>query len=196
MEASSSITAYEFATRNNNYSISLGPYAEWQALRTLKLTLRGGPTISTFSNRGGQSGGSSLNSYYVGLEAAHELTRYLTHHLSIVRDVQAGLNEGSAYIEQLRASYFISLALTDWVNLSASVSYENGSQPLPVFLPGGQIVESNERFDVYRIGPQLMWHFTQHFTGTLGYNHSLRESNLQNRSYVENTVSITLGYTF
>ena len=196
LEASSSITAYEFSKRNDNYSISLGPYAEWQARPTLKLTLRGGPTVSVFSNRGSGSGGSSLNSYYVGLEAAHELTRYLSHHLSIVRDVQAGLNEGSAYIEQLKASYFISLALTDWINLSTSVSYENGNQPLPVFLPGGLVAEKTEKFDVYRIGPQLNWHFTQHFSGTVAYNHSLRQSNFQNRNYVENSVSITLGYTF
>lgn len=196
MEASGSLTAYQLNEQGGNYNYSVGGYVEWQVRPSLHLTLRGGPTFYTFSSQGQSGGNSTLDAYYVSLTATHQLTDFISHSLSINRDVQLGLNQGSDYIEQLAANYTITWALTKRINVGASVSYENGSQPLEHLLFGFFPVQDTERYHRYGGGLQASWQFTGHLAANLSYNHQLRDSNLSNRNYTENSVSFGLNYAF
>lgn len=195
VDASGNLTDYEISTQNNSHGFSVGAFAEWQVLRTLLLTARGGPSISYYPSASVGEGTSQLNSYYLGLEAAHQLTAYIHHSLSLNRDVQPGFSQGSTYVEQLKSSYQVSWAMTDWVSLSAFVAYETGSQPLQTVLPGDVLLTTAEKFTRTSFGPQVSWRLTRNCSANLSYSHGIRDSDLPGRSYRNNTVSLQLGYS-
>jgi len=197
LEVSDAFTYYQVQTANNNENLSVGGYLDWAVQPTLNLTLRGGPVF--YSPMSATSSGSaSVDSYYVSLLASHQITDYLSHSLSIQRSLQAGLNQGSGYDEQLVASYSINWTLTQRISVGASASYTDGKQPLVETLGANPIhlYELNEAYTQYSGGLQASWRFTDHLTSSLGYNHSLRRSNLANRDYSDNTISLNLNYSF
>jgi hypothetical protein len=196
VEASDSLTSFEVETQNNGTGISVGVYGKWQLRQSLSLSLRGGPTFYTFQSGSATAGASQLVSYYLNFEASQQLADFLSHRISVDRSVQPGLNGGSAYIEQLVASYSATWKLTQRFDLSASLTYENGSQPLPILLPGGFGSESIEQYDRWGVQPQIAWRMTDNLSGSVTYSHWLRQSNLGGRAYLENSVSLNLSYTF
>ena len=196
IESSGTSTSYQVAVENNNYNISVGPYAEWQIGSSVRLSLRGGPTFTVFDSNPSSSSNSTLDSYFLGFDGTHQLTEFVTHRLNLVRDVQAGLNQGSAYIEQLRVGYSVTWAMTPWVNLGASVAWETGRQPLAVALPGNLMAQAQEKFDRYTVGPQLSWQATDHFTLSLSYTLGVRHSSLAARDYRSHSMSLQLSYGF
>ena len=196
LEASESLIAYEDPVLGNSSTASVGAYANWQLRPSLKLTVRGGPAISRFAASAPTAGSSTLVSYYAGFDVSHQLTDFLSHRLSLNRSIQPGLNGGSAYIEQLVGSYAVNWACTQRIGLSVAFTYENGTQPLPVPLPGGLMVESIEQYDRYGIQPQISWRVTDRLSGSLSYSHWLRESNLDGRDYRDNSVTLNFTYAF
>jgi hypothetical protein len=195
VEASGAITRYRVATQNNNSSLSLGGYADWQLRPSLSLSLRGGPILYVFDSNANTAGGSTLNSYYLGFDANHQLTDHLSQHLDVQHSVQAGQNQGSAYVEQLSVNYTLNEALTDHLTVGLTLTYENGRQPLPVTV-GPFVFETIEHFDRYAASPQLSWRCTEKLTATLTYSYWLRNSDLPDRGYTINTVSLNLDYRF
>ena len=191
LEASGSLTDYQVESQGTANSVSAGGYVEWQALQSFNLTLRGGPTVYQFSAPAQNGGNSSLNSYYASLAANQQLTDFLSHSLQVNRTVQLGVNQGSSYIEQLSVVYSVSWALTQRISLGATITYDDGRQPLGLFP-----FQTIEKFQLYGGGLQASWRFTDHLTGSLGYNHWLRNSNLSNRGYSANSESLQLNYTF
>ena len=196
IEASGSLMAYQVNKQSDNYNYSVGGYVEWQLRPSLHLTLRGGPTIYTFYSQSQSGGNSTPNSYYVNLVVSHQLTDFISHSLSINRDVQLGLNQGNDYVEQLTANYAVTWALTKRISVGASALYEDGRQPLEYLLFGFFPVQSTERYHRYGGGLQASWKFTDKLAANLNYNHLLRDSNLSDRGYTENSVSFGLNYTF
>lgn len=200
LEASASLTKYQVSAQSGTESISVGPYAEWQITQAIHATLRGGPTLYFFDSSGGSSQGSSLNSYYVGLQVSHQLTDFLSHQIGVQRNVSLGVNAGSSYLEQLTANYSASLALTPKIALSANLSYVQGSQTfqnLVLLFPGfGFLLNQTENFDQYAVGPSVAWQFREKLAASLSYNYYLRESNIAGRGYKQNSVTLSLSYAF
>ena len=199
MEASASLTDYQLASQGNNQSYSVGGYLEWQLRPSLHLTLRGGPSLYEYSTPGPSGGNSALNSYYASLEASQQLTDYISQSLQINRSVQSGANQGSGYDQQLTAVYSANWQLTRRINVGVSGSYTDGQQPLTqyyYFFGYAFPVEYTENYQAYGGGLRASWQFTGHLAGTLGYNRSVRDSNLYGRGYTENSVSLQLNYTF
>lgn len=175
-------------------------YAEWQITQAIRATVRGGPTFYLFDSNMGSSRGTSLNTYYAGLQVSYQLTDYLSHQLGIVRDVSLGLNSGSAYIEQFTANYSVSWALTQKIGLSVNLSYVKGTQPLQSLVivgPGiGFVVSQTEDFEQYGVGPSVSWRASDKLSTSLSYNYYLRESNLAGRGYTVNSVTLSVTYAF
>lgn len=196
-EASASLAAYQLASQGNVDSYSIGPYVQWQILQSLNLTLRGGPTIYQFQMPSQGGGNSSLNSYYASLIVSQQLTDYLSQSLSVNQSVQLGANQGASYVKQLSVGYSISWALTQRISLGASVTYDNGQQPFTqAFFLGIFPINTTENFEAYGGGLQASWRFTDHLTASLGYNHTLRDSNLAGRNFSDNSVFLGMSYTF
>jgi hypothetical protein len=200
LEASSSLTSYQLASQTGNYSISVGPYADWQVTQALHATLRGGPVFYVFNTQPGSTQNPQLTAYYVGLDVSHQLTDFLSHHLSIQRDVRQGLNQGSSYVQELVASYSISCSLTQRIKLGASLAYEQGTQPLqtPIYIfPFGTfIVTSIENYNRYGATLNASWRATERLSATLTYGHWLRESNVVGNGYAVNSLALNLSYSF
>jgi hypothetical protein len=197
LEVSDAFTYYQVSTANNNENLSVGGYLDWAIEPSVNLTLRGGPLF--YSPLSGTSGGgANIDSYYVSLKASQQLTDFLSHSLDIERSLQAGLNQGAGYNEQLLVSYSINWMLTQRITLGASASYTDGTQPLVQAFSSNPtyLYEVDEDYQQYGGGLQASWRFTDHSTASLAYNHWLRRSNLAGRDYSDNTVSLQLSYSF
>jgi hypothetical protein len=198
LEASDALTAYQVSGQFNNQNLSLGGYLEWQVLPSLHITARGGPAFYEPDSSGPTGGGPALNTYYVDLEISHQLTDFLSHNVSINRSLQAGLNQGGSYIEQLTISYTISWRLTQRITIGASASYVDGQQPLgqsiSPFSPFP--VNVSENYDQYDGGLQASWQFTDHLGATVNFNHYQRNSNLAGRGNSDNSVALQFNYSF
>jgi hypothetical protein len=119
------------------------------------------------------------------------LTDFLTHQLSVQRSVQLGLNAGSEYIEQLTATYSISWSMTQHTALGALLGYENGTQPLQEGL-----FFVNENYYRVGFGPSFSWQLTDKLSSSLACTHWERHSNLPERGYIDNNVTLLLNYRF
>ena len=199
LEASSSLSSYQLSYQPANYSFSFGPYLDWQITQNLHASLRGGPVIYVFDSTP-TAPGNTLDAYYLGFSVSHNLTQYLSHQLNIQRDVRQGLNLGSSYIQELSANYSFSYALTQRIGVSASFTYEQGTQPLEnlvnVFPFGYFIAVSTENYDRYGAGLTATWRATDRLSATLGYSHWLRDSNFKGNGYSVDSLSLNLRFAF
>lgn len=200
LETSASLTTYSLAAEGESYSLSIGPYAEWQITQAIRATLRGGPTFYFFNSPQSSSQGNKLGSYYAGFQVSEQLTDFLSHQIDVERDVSLGLNQGSQYVEQLTASYSVSLALTQRIGLNLNGNYVHGNQSFQnsaTLFPGLTVlINQSEVYNLYSAGPMLSWRATDKFSTSLGYNYYLRTSNLPGRGYTQNSLSLRLNYAF
>ena len=199
MEISEGLTAYEQPIQPNSDNFSIGLYAELQLLASLELTVRGGPSADEYLYPAGSGGNLTVTSYYFTVSLTHQLTDYLSQSIEIDRSTQPGLVKGTAYIEQLTASYTLSYNLTQFISLSGTLSVEDGSQPytkyisfhgIPIAIPG------TENYTRYGVALSAGWQIAKHWNCNLSVNRFQRESNLPGDSYNEDTVSAGINYTF
>lgn len=199
VEASGSITSYQ-QRPETAYSVSVGPYLDWQITQALLASIRGGSAFNAFENSGAaNSPNSTLPSYYAGVFVSHQLTADFSHYLNVRRDVQLGLNRGSDYVEQLTAEYAVSYNLTRWVGLGLSLTYENGTQPFQTTVDtifGPIPVSEIEKFDRFGVGLRCSWQLTAKLSASLGYTYWQRGSNIPKRGYSQNNVSLQLSYNY
>jgi hypothetical protein len=199
LEASSSFTSYQLKSQTGNYSVSFGPYTDWQITQSLHASLRGGPVIYVFDSQPTSSQGKTLDAYYIGFDVSHRLTDFLSHRIGIQRDVRQGLNHGGSYIQELVANYSVTLSLTQRISMSAGFTYEQGTQPFetPINTPFGTIfIQSIENYDRYGTTLSASWQATEKLSATLAYNHYLRDSNISGYGYTVNTLSLNVSFTF
>ena len=201
VEASGSLTSYDVASQSNNSSYSAGGYVEWDVKPWLQFTARGGPTFYEFYPQSPGVASSLLDSYYVSLIVNHQIADFLSENLSVLHSIQLGANQGSDYVEQTTASYYLTWALTRRMNLNASLTYINGQQPLTegsieifpgVFIP----IQALEKYQLYSGGLSASWQFTDHLSASVSYSYTQRASNLSNRSYSTDSVTVQASYGF
>jgi hypothetical protein len=193
LEASDGLTRYQVFSQNDSQNISLGGYLNWQVRPAINFTLRGGPTFYAPSR------GSTLSSYYVSLEASHQINDYLSHSLTLQRSLQPALNQGGSFLQQLNANYAISWSLTRWVTASLTASYVDGQQSLaPVITAPHSVtaLPSTENYQQWGVGLQLLWQCTAHLSTSAQFHHWDRQSSLANRAYTDNSISLQLNYTY
>ena len=198
LEASASLTEYDQTLQSNNTSYSLGPYLEWQITHFINASVRGGYTIYAFDASGAGQPAQNLGSYYASLELTHQLTEFVSHKISVERDISLGLNQGNNYTEQLTASYSVNWAATAHLGLNLNLTYEDGNQPLtiPFNMPFGTFYfRETENFSRVGVSPGLTYQFSQKLGGSLNYSYWERTSNLSG-SYQDNSLTVQLNYSF
>ena len=199
LEASSSFTSYQLASQPGNYSVSFGPYADWQITESLRASLRGGPVIYVFDSPPSSSQGKTLDAYYLGFEVSQRLSDFLSHRLSIQRDVRQGLNQGSSYIQELTANYSVSFSLTQRITIGTGITYEQGTQPFETAIStpfGTLLFLTVEDYDRYGETLSASWQATEKLAATLALNHWLRDSNIKANGYTVNSLSLNVTFTF
>jgi hypothetical protein len=77
-------------------------------------------------------------------------------------------------------------------------TYEHGKQPFQTVVPIAPGIEflftENEIYERFGGGPNISWRATDKLTARLGYTYWLRQSNLPDRGYWQNTVTLGLTY--
>ncbi len=191
VEGSVSLTEYVRQLRNDYDSYSFGPYVDWTVVESLTLGARGGYVMYKYHETSLQPGlpqGTLLedqSSWYVGLNARHDLTEFISHNLSATRDVGAGIN--AQYIERFDLSYGISWQITDNVDLSGGVSYGKGRET------GGV---SPEEYDRVGFSAGVGYALSTHLRTGLSYRYFNRTSDVVGRGYDRNVVALNVSYRF
>jgi hypothetical protein len=205
LEASLSLTRYLTSSLGSTRSLSVGPYAQWQLTPAMFATARFGEVVSYFDSTGPQSPASSMNSYYFGVNITDTPADFLTAAIDVTRQTALGLNQGSDYIEQIAATGTFSLTITPRISLDGYVTYQNGNQPLQNTVLVAYVIGApnifaqqtlNENFQFYGGGPTLTWHLTDKLSTHLNYSWWRRLSNLPDRGFRQDTVSLNIDYTF
>lgn len=190
IEASGSLTHYDSSDRSDNQSLSFGPFVEWQVLEALRLSARGG-YVTYFMNKAVYGGSDTLSSYYMGFDAQHRLTDYLTHGLSVTRDVQQSVLQGSSFTEHFRVGYTTSWAFHHSASLSLNGFFEQGDETRAGF---------SEKYDRFGFGCSVRWQLLKDLSASLAYRFTNRNSNSKQRAnnydYDQNVVTLSAIYQF
>ena len=187
VETSGSLDNYNSNEQPDRTSASLGPFVEWQMTHAISLSARGGYVMNKFERSSLTGQTSDLNSYYVGLGVNHQLTDYITQNLSATRDIQPGLNRGSAYIELFTLQYHVGWAFYRHANIAADFFYDHGTEPQ---------FHVKETFDRVGAGMGLSCQILQHLSGGLAYRYVTKSSKTASGDYQENLVTMNLTYHF
>jgi hypothetical protein len=187
LEASGSLTDYQSPMQQDNQSVSIGPFIESQLLADLRLSLRGGYVIYFQAPDPGFGHSGNVSSYYVGIDANHRLTDHVTHGMSVVREVQPSVNQGSELTEHLYVRYFVSWAFLDHATISADSFYEHGKPPS---------FGIEETYDRLGFGAGVNWQLLKHLSAGLAYRYITKDSNISTRDYNQNVVTLSANYQF
>jgi opacity protein-like surface antigen len=185
VEATAAKTFYDIGERNDFTSLSAGPYLEWQMTESINLSLRGGWSWTLFDQTGSLAAPDDLSVPYIGMSARHQLTENFSHSLSATREVRVGFT--SQYTEVLRVNYGFGWQITDIIRVNGGAFYEFGEIPRdPV----------DEEYDRYGFTLGVPFRLTDRLSLSLGYQFTVRDSNVAGRDYTNNRVTATLGYAF
>lgn len=185
IEAGDSIVQYDETTSNSRYANAnqwnAGVYYESQLSQFLKFKGSAGYTVYAPDSAGSTN---DYSGYYGQLAITHRLNQFVDYSLSGGRSISFGFFGGTVdlYSARWQANWHV---LRD-IGFSTSFSYENGTQ----------FVSSSEKFERYGPGLSLNRAFTTKLSGSLSYQLYKRNSDLADRSYLLNIVTLTLTYQF
>jgi len=130
----------------------------------------------------GQS--SDYSGFYAQLGLTHRINQYVDYSLTGGRSISFGFFGGTVdlYSARWQANWKV---LRD-IGVSTSFTYEHGTQ----------IYSGSERFDRYGPGLTVSRPLTTKLSGSLAYQFYNRSSDLADRSYLLNIVTLTLAYQF
>ena len=187
IEASASFTDYREDVRRDFNSYSAGPFVEWTILQGLAVSARGGAVRNELSGNSVAPDDTTLDSYYFGGSVDHQLTDFIRHSISAQHGLRVGLN--AEFTEATTLRYDIRWQMTDVWDVSAGVLYELGERPDG----SGGLDEEYDRFGLQAGIGRPLW---GRLSVRADYRYTRRESNLENRDYDQNIVSVSLRYRF
>jgi hypothetical protein len=187
IEAGTGFTSYDRAVQSDNASFSVGPFVDWQVTEALDVGVRGGWVYYDFEGSPTTGPASSLSSYYAGVTARHQMTRYISQALSLNRSVSQGYNQGSQYNEQFHGSYVLTWQFHRWASLSGDVFYSRGTEPQA----GRELT-----YDHFGFGSMLSYQLTKRLSSQLSYRFTVRDSDELHGDYQVNQVVFSVSYYF
>jgi hypothetical protein len=135
-----------------------------------------GPNTSTATN--------NYSGYYAQLALTHRLNQFVDYGLSGGRRISFGFFGGT--VDLYSARWQANWKIVKDVSIGTSFTYEHGTE----------IYTGSETFNRYGPGASLSHVFTTKLQGTLSYQFYKRNSDLANRSYLLNIVTLMLTYQF
>jgi opacity protein-like surface antigen len=185
VEVSYSISDFDLPVRNDFISLSAGPYLDWTIVEGLRVGVRGGYVLYSYSATGTLPSLGDRDSWYAGVDLRHDLTEYLSHTLSVVRDVSVGVN--SQYLERLGINYGIRWQFTDIWSLGLGANYAKGEDTTGV---------SGEDYDRVGFNAGISRNLTERLRADLSYRYYTYTSSDATRQYARNVVSLGASYQF
>lgn len=179
-------TNYDQDFLNNNWTLMSGPFASLQLSPNVSLSATAGVQLLGASTDG-QVGDTTGNvtSWYTSLSITHRINNYMNQTLSVSKSNPSGLNSNFVGLASLQHS--LSWQLIRDVSLTTAEFIEYGSDS------GGSLAEN-----VWRYGGtvSLGYALTQKLSLSLSYTLTLRDSNVADRDYTQNVLTLGATYAF
>jgi hypothetical protein len=169
-------------TLNDNWQGRVGPFVEVTPAEGT--TLRAGAGFDTAQYDSTASESSDYETYYA-YGRAQQRTRHFTHSLQAGRETLLGDNANN--LRTIYARYSITTPVVKHVDLGANISINRGEEF------GGAF---EEEFTLYATGVQAGWQFHKYWRTGLAYEWLMKDSDLPDRDYNRNLVTLSLGWSF
>ncbi len=187
IETSASWTVYDEPFLNNNASYSLGAFTVWDPDDYIHLNARAGYVIYTFVPNGFESE-PDQNLYYASLTLRHRVNDTVSYYLEAGREIQLGIYSDLLDVWYVRPHADFKL-IRD-VGTSVHVFFEEGTEA------GKSTLGLNETFTRAGAGLDLGYQLLRKLSAHAGYQYVVKDSNVADRSYHQQEVTLDLRYQF
>lgn len=181
----STYTIIDFSRKvqNDGHTISVGPTFTVKLGRFVDLDLGLNYTSSEYDQTGSVSDRSDFSGVTWNASLNHQLNSKMMHYLRVQKTVNPGL--GSNFTEQMGLQYGLVWRARSSMTFNSSFMYEM------IDISGGG--EESDRF---------LWYFStglalsRQLTAQIAYALALKESNISDRNYFQNRLTLDLRYDF
>ena len=185
LESSFVTTYYNKNVLNDSNNYSIGAFVETQLTNYLKLRFAAGYQMIDFDNTGSVFDSMDSDDYYANVLISHRLNAAITQTLAAGHESQLGINSNFISLNYIR--HTVTWNVIRDTLLSTEVFYEDADDS------GGFLGEHLHRYGgAVTLGYQL----TPHVTLGLRYQFTKKDSNIPERDYVQNRVSLDATYSF
>lgn len=184
-EATGELNSYDKHILNDSTSYTMGAFVDWKISSKLMATARAGYVSYKFGTTGSLGPTKDVSSLYGSLTIEHVINQYLSHAIVGNRENRLGVYADSLSVYSLH--YDLKLAIIRDVPLAARVIYEQARD---------NRLSGPETYD--RVGFYLDadYKLTRKTTVKLGYRYFTKDSSVVDRTYDQNSVTLTLLYRF
>ncbi len=188
VEFGESLLTYSTITTNTPYSNAnqwnAGGFYDTPVTDFIHFTGHAGYTVYTPESGVGTTVSGDFTGVYAQLDLTHRVNQYMSYTLSGGRTISVAFFGGTVdrYFAHWQANWQILRKMT----LGTTFSYEHGTQEF----------FGAETYDQYGPGINLSRALTANLSSSLGYQIYWRNSDLRDRNYTVNIVSLNLNYTF
>ena len=185
LESTFVTTYYNKNVLNDSNNYSVGAFVETQLTNYLKVRFAAGYQMIDFDNTGSVFDSMDSNDYYANILISNRLNAAITQTLAAGHESQLGVNSNFISLNYIR--HTVTWNVIRDTLLSTELFYEDADDS------GGFFSEHLHRYGgALTVGYQL----TPHVTLGLRYQFTKKDSNVPERDYVQNRVSIDATYSF
>jgi hypothetical protein len=185
LESTFVTTYYNKNVLNDSNTYSVGAFVETQLTNYLKVRFAAGYQMIDFNNTGSVFDSMDSNDYYANILISNRLNAAITQTLAAGHESQLGVNSNFISLNYIR--HTVTWNVIRDTLLSTELFYEDADDS------GGFFSEHLHRYGgALTVGYQL----TPHVTLGLRYQFTKKDSNVPERDYVQNRVSIDATYSF
>lgn len=176
--------SYLEGIQNDGQTFSVGPRIEWQPRRSLSLSGAFNYTKSDYSTSGTITDRSNFSGMTFNVSADYEMNRSMTHGLSFYSNIDPGY--GSNFTESRGVGYRFRWEVNDRLGTFLGFRYANSD------ISG----DPGENVDRLQLNVGAGYQVFRRANLGLSYQWTDRSSDLPDRDYIENRVTLTASYQF
>lgn len=185
LESSFVYSNYDQNVLNDSRTYSIGGFVETQLTNYMKVRVAGGYQMINFDNTGSVLDSKDVHDYYANILLSHRLNAFITQTLAAGHESQLGVNSNFITLNYVR--HTVTWNVIRNTLLSTELFFEDANDS------GGFINEHLHRYGgAITVGYQL----TPHVTLGLRYQYTQKDSDVPQRDYVQNRVSLDGTYSF
>ena len=201
LEATGSYSDYPKSSASNFTSLSVGPYLELQLTRYTHLFISGGykayasganapGSVSVSSTTAAQPAQGDPTGYYANLSLLHQLNRHYSDRLEAGHTDDVEGISGHTQTNSVR--YTANWRVNPRISLAAGLFFED------IKVISGSALGGTVASDFQRLGATLStgYQISKHVDASLAYSFLKKEAVRASESYLQNRVTISLGYRF
>ncbi len=185
LDIGGAIIDYEEEFNNDAVTLSIGPFYETQISNFLKLRASVGYQTTKFDSGGVNEDASDSSNPYAVLTLTHRVNQFITQTLSAGYQSQLGLTSNALDIAFAR--WGATWQMNRQIALNFDAFFEDAQES------GGSLAEKAQR---YGAGVGFGYQLTDKMSVGFRYQFTVKDSNLAERAYTQNVVSLNFGYDF